>query len=120
MANPAFNDENIAEKIQDIKDMSESDKEREVDSIKGDLKSYVRDNFSLTTDQDNSLENIIDPMWEEMGIAIAIALENEWNIEIVHDEELDSGNIKDEVGVTYDPVTGDTIAYKKVSWNWWC
>ena len=60
MAKPAFNNANIKAKINEIKAMESSEQGSEIESIRHDLKSYIRNNFSLTNEQDKKLvRNVI-------------------------------------------------------------
>lgn len=112
MALPEFNQENIDEKISEIKNMEAQDKEVELQAIRNNLRQYLQDNFDLNSDQEENLADMSDAFLEELGTGIAIAIDNNWDVAITPgSKDVPEGEVTQTVTGTWQQ--GQSPTYKK-------
>ena len=82
MALPEFNNENIKAKLDAIEAAEEGEKKEQIEAIRTNLRQYIKDNFTLTPEQERNLDDLPEDGLNEIGYGIAMALENGWNLAI--------------------------------------
>ncbi|MBL7075101.1 hypothetical protein ISS37_07680 [candidate division KSB1 bacterium] len=86
MALPKLNNENIQQHLSEIK-ADPQKKQEAIDGCKSDLRNYVKNHFSFTSDQEKGLDEMKDAVLKELGTGIYLALENDWELKISYIED---------------------------------
>ena len=100
-----------------LKQLKKVKKKEHIEAIRTNLRQYIKDNFTLTPEQERNLDDLPEDGLNEIGYGIAMALENGWKLAIsgIHSNTPEN-TVKQTVTVGY----GSQGAYveKTVSWYW--
>lgn len=119
-----FNQENVDNKIGEIKDLPDSDREAIATQIKTDIRGWLQNNFTFTNVEENCMENWPQSMREETGFGIGTALYYpEWSltVDIPNDSPpvgIDKKKHTQTVSGSYDPRTGSYTVTKSFAISW--